>query len=178
MILHFDIKPHNILLDHDFNPKISDFGLAKLCSKEDGIISMTAARGTVGYIASEVFSGNFGSVSHKSDVYNFGMLVLKLLDPENNLLLHLEPMRYTFQNGFTNRLVPGKALDLKLDTNEDTQIAKKLVTVALWCIQWYLENHPSMKAVVQMLEGGLESLSIPRNPFASTSTQTDEPRNT
>ncbi|TQD84851.1 hypothetical protein C1H46_029571 [Malus baccata] len=106
---------------------------------------MTAARDIVGYIAPEVFSGNFGNVSHKSDVYNF---------------------------------VSGEALDLKLDTNEDSQIAKKLVTVALWCIQWYLENRPSMKAVVRMLEGGLESLSIPRNPFASTSTQTDEPRNT
>ncbi|KAL7214129.1 hypothetical protein ACSBR1_026529 [Camellia fascicularis] len=45
-ILHFDIKPHNILLDHKFNAKISNFGLAKLCSKEQSVVSMTAARGT------------------------------------------------------------------------------------------------------------------------------------
>ena len=50
-ILHFDIKPHNILLDNNFNPKIADFGLAKLCSKEKSAVSMTAARGTMGYIA-------------------------------------------------------------------------------------------------------------------------------
>jgi serine/threonine protein kinase len=55
-ILHFDIKPHNILLDDHFNPKISDFGLAKLCSKDQSAVSMTTARGTMGYIAPEVFS--------------------------------------------------------------------------------------------------------------------------
>ncbi|KAI8551182.1 hypothetical protein RHMOL_Rhmol06G0165200 [Rhododendron molle] len=74
-ILHFYIKPHNILLDKNFIPKILDFGLAKLCSKEQSIVSMTAARGTVGYIAPKVFSRNFGNVSHKSDVYSFGMLL-------------------------------------------------------------------------------------------------------
>ncbi|KAF7846689.1 hypothetical protein BT93_L3911, partial [Corymbia citriodora subsp. variegata] len=77
-ILHFDIKPHNILLDDHFIPKIADFGLAKLCSKEQSAVSMTAARGTMGYIAPEVFSRNFGSVSSKSDVYSFGMLLLEM----------------------------------------------------------------------------------------------------
>ncbi|KAI9074613.1 hypothetical protein K1719_043454 [Acacia pycnantha] len=59
-ILHFDIKPQNVLLDDDFTPKISNFGLAKLCSKDQSIVSITNARGTFGYIASEVFSHNFG----------------------------------------------------------------------------------------------------------------------
>ncbi|KAL7254273.1 hypothetical protein ACSBR1_008635 [Camellia fascicularis] len=84
-ILHFDIKPHNILLDHNFNPKISDFGLAKLCSKEQSVVSMTAARGTVGYIAPEVFSRNFGKVSCKSDVYSFGMLLLEMVGQLHNI---------------------------------------------------------------------------------------------
>ncbi|KAM1692054.1 hypothetical protein FF1_033682 [Malus domestica] len=178
MILHFDIKPHNILLDHDFNPKISDFGLAKLCSKEDSIISMTAARGTVGYIAPEVFNGNFGSVSHKSDVYSFGMLVLEIVGARKETSLASGNNEVYFPELVYNRLVQGEALDLKLDTDEDTQIAKKLVIVALWCIQWYPVNRPSMKAVVRMLEGGSENLSMPPNPFASTSAQTDQPRTT
>ncbi|MBA0724864.1 hypothetical protein Golax_021521 [Gossypium laxum] len=78
-ILHFDIKPHNILLDDDFCPKISDFGLAKLCPGKESVISMTGCRGTIGYIAPEVYSRNFGRVSHKSDVYSYGMMVLEMV---------------------------------------------------------------------------------------------------
>uniref|UniRef100_A0A0D3CQ17 non-specific serine/threonine protein kinase n=1 Tax=Brassica oleracea var. oleracea TaxID=109376 RepID=A0A0D3CQ17_BRAOL len=73
-IVHFDIKPQNILMDKDLCPKIADFGLAKLCKNKESIISMLDARGTAGYIAPEVFSKNFGVVSHKSDVYSYGMV--------------------------------------------------------------------------------------------------------
>lgn len=82
-IVHFDIKPQNILMDKDFCPKISDFGLAKLCKNNESIMSMLHARGTVGYIAPEVFSKNFGGVSHKSDVYSYGMVVLEMIGARN-----------------------------------------------------------------------------------------------
>uniref|UniRef100_A0A8I7B0B0 non-specific serine/threonine protein kinase n=1 Tax=Hordeum vulgare subsp. vulgare TaxID=112509 RepID=A0A8I7B0B0_HORVV len=83
-ILHFDIKPHNILLDYNFNPKISDFGLAKLCARDQSIVTLTAARGTMGYIAPELYSRNFGGVSYKSDVFSFGMLVLEMVSGRRN----------------------------------------------------------------------------------------------
>ena len=73
-ILHFDIKPHNILLDDNFIPKISDFGLAKLYPVDDSIVSLTAARGTLGYRAPELFYNNIGGVSYKANVYSFGMI--------------------------------------------------------------------------------------------------------
>lgn len=78
-IVHFDIKPQNILLDQDFCLKISDFGLAKLCRQKDSKISIVGARGTTGYIAPEVLSRNYGPVSSKSDVYSYGMVVLDMV---------------------------------------------------------------------------------------------------
>jgi len=84
-ILHFDINPHNVLLDDSFTPKISDFGLAKLCSKNRSMVSMTAARGTLGYMAPEVVSRNFGNVSLKSDIYSYGMLLLEMVGGRKNV---------------------------------------------------------------------------------------------
>ena len=78
-ILHFDIKPHNILLEENFCPKISDFGLAKICPREKSTISMVGARGTIGYIALEEFCRSFGGISHKLDVYSYGMMVLEMV---------------------------------------------------------------------------------------------------
>ncbi|TYH75213.1 hypothetical protein ES332_D04G004200v1 [Gossypium tomentosum] len=153
-ILHFDIKPHNILLDHNFNPKISDFGLAKLCSKEQSAISMTTARGTMGYIAPEVLSRNFGNVSYKSDVYSFGMLLLEMVGGRKNIDVTVENTSQEF--------------GIRIEDDAQTGIAKKLMIVGLWCIQWYPVHRPSMKVVVQMLEGELGALTMPPNPFAST----------
>ena len=71
-ILHFDIKPHNILLDDKFVPKISDFGLAKLCCTNKEVVTLTTARGTIGYVAPELINRCLGAVSYKADVYSFG----------------------------------------------------------------------------------------------------------
>ncbi|KAK6270211.1 hypothetical protein POUND7_007316 [Theobroma cacao] len=84
-ILHFDIKPHNILLDENFIPKVSDFGLAKLYSVDDSIVSLTAARGTLGYMAPELFYKNIGSISYKADVYSFGMMLMEIVGRRKNV---------------------------------------------------------------------------------------------
>ncbi|KAK3445631.1 hypothetical protein EUGRSUZ_A01470 [Eucalyptus grandis] len=168
-ILHFDIKPHNILLDNNFNPKIADFGLAKLCSKEQSAVSMTAARGTMGYIAPEVFSRNFGSVSSKSDVYSFGMLLLEMVGGRKNVDVNAKNMsQMYFPQWVYNHLNKGEELEIRIREDGDHNIAKKLAIVGLWCIHWYPADRPPVKAVVQMLEGD-ECPVMPKNPFVSSS---------
>ncbi|PRQ55484.1 putative glycerophosphodiester phosphodiesterase, protein kinase RLK-Pelle-LRK10L-2 family [Rosa chinensis] len=84
-ILHFDIKPHNILLDKNFSAKVSDFGLARLCPLDNSNVLLTAARGTMGYIAPELIYKNIGGVSYKADVYSFGMLLMEMAGRRKNL---------------------------------------------------------------------------------------------
>ncbi|KAL5568339.1 hypothetical protein UlMin_024914 [Ulmus minor] len=176
-ILHFDIKPHNVLLDHKFTPKITDFGLAKLCSKDQSIVSMTTARGTMGYIAPEVFSRNFGNVSYKSDVYSFGMLLLELIGGRKITdVTEDKTSQIYYPEWIYNLLEEGEDLRIHIEEEKDANIAKKLAIVGLWCIQWHPADRPSMKNVVQMLEG--ENLNMPPNPFASTGTTQTTASNT
>ncbi|XP_065865013.1 rust resistance kinase Lr10-like [Euphorbia lathyris] len=172
-ILHFDIKPQNILLDHDFNPKVSDFGLAKLCGKDQSIVSMTTAKGTIGYMAPEVFSRNFGNVSFKSDVYSFGMLILEMVGGRNIVDEKKEnDEQIYFPEWIYNLLEEGEDLRLEIGEEGDAKIAKKLAIVGLWCIQWNPTDRPCMKTVIQIMEGDGENLPIPPNPFASTTSAT------
>ncbi|MED6123369.1 hypothetical protein PIB30_048488 [Stylosanthes scabra] len=165
-ILHFDINPRNVLLDESFTPKISDFGLAKLCRKSRSTVSMTAARGTLGYMAPEVFSRNFGNVSYKSDIYSYGMLLLEMVGGRKNTNASEETFQVLYPN-WIHSLLEGDDTYIPIDDDGDFRIAKKLAIVGLWCIQWHPVHRPSMKSVVQMLEGGEEQLKVPPNPFES-----------
>ncbi|KAG6655975.1 hypothetical protein CIPAW_05G254100 [Carya illinoinensis] len=168
-ILHFDIKPHNVLLDDNFNPKISDFGLAKLCSKDQSVVSMTTGRGTMGYIAPEVFSRNFGNVSYKADVYSFGMLLLEIVGGKRNVDVTAESTsKVYFPEWIYNLLEQKEELRVFIEDDGYTKIVEKLAIVGLWCIQWHPMDRPSMKLVVQMLEGEEDKLIMPPNPFASS----------
>ncbi|XP_050277090.1 LEAF RUST 10 DISEASE-RESISTANCE LOCUS RECEPTOR-LIKE PROTEIN KINASE-like 2.5 isoform X1 [Quercus robur] len=169
-ILHFDIKPHNILLDENFCPKISDFGLAKICPREESVISMLGARGTTGYIAPEVFCRNIGGVSHKSDVYSYGMMVLEMVGGRKNIDVSVDRVsEIYFPHWIYKRIELDEELGLQgLISKEDEEIAKKMITVSLWCIQIDPLSRPSISKVVDMLEGSLDSLQISPMPFLSS----------
>ncbi|WJX10111.1 hypothetical protein P8452_00873 [Trifolium repens] len=171
-ILHFDINPHNVLLDDTFTPKISDFGLAKLCSKNLSVVSMTVARGTLGYMAPEVLSRNFGNVSLKSDIYSYGMLLLEMVGGRKNVDSSSAENTHVLYPEWIHNLLEGD-IHIHIEDEDEVKIAKKLAIVGLWCIQWQPMNRPSIKTVIQMLEtGDYNQLTLPPNPFHSTTSIT------
>ncbi|CAO2204916.1 unnamed protein product [Urochloa humidicola] len=164
-IVHFDIKPHNILLDTNFIPKVADFGLARLCPKDNSFMPMSAARGTIGYIAPEMISRSFGVISAKSDVYSFGMLLLEMIGGRRNADPHAESSCQIYYPSWVyNQLI-------QLDVGEISsavdmhELEKKLCIVGLWCIQMRPLDRPTMSGVIEMLEGVADALQMPPRPF-------------
>ncbi|XP_040260071.1 LEAF RUST 10 DISEASE-RESISTANCEUS RECEPTOR-LIKE PROTEIN KINASE-like 2.8 isoform X4 [Aegilops tauschii subsp. strangulata] len=160
-IVHFDIKPHNILLDQNFCPKISDFGLAKLCLNKESVISIGGARGTIGYIAPEVYSKQFGAVSSKSDVYSYGMMVLEMVGArDKNISPNTESSSQYFPQWIYEHLDEYCISASEID-GEITEVVRKMIVVGLWCIQLSSTDRPTMTRVVEMLEGSTTGLELP-----------------
>ncbi|EXB36793.1 putative leucine-rich repeat receptor-like serine/threonine-protein kinase [Morus notabilis] len=152
-IVHRDIKATNILLDGNLNPKISDFGLAKLNEEENTHIS-TRVAGTIGYMAPEY--ALWGYLTDKADVYSFGVLALEIVAGKNN-------MRYRPNENFVCLLdwaiflqQKGNLMDLvdpKSGSEFNKEEANRMIKVALLCTNPSQALRPGMSEVVSMLEG-------------------------
>ncbi|VVB09140.1 unnamed protein product [Arabis nemorensis] len=164
-IVHFDIKPQNILLGKDLCPKISDFGLARLCGSKESILWISETRGTIGYIAPEVFSRMYGRVSHKSDVYSYGMMVLEMVGARKRNHVSNNSSSMYFPDWIYKDLEKKDCKRLLGDQiteeDEDEEFTKKMVLVGLSCIQAGPSDRPLMNRVVEMMEGSLSSLEAP-----------------
>ncbi|KAK8368453.1 hypothetical protein V6Z12_A01G041700 [Gossypium hirsutum] len=135
-ILHFDIKPHNILLDENFIPKVFDFGLAKLYSVDDSIVSLTAARGTIGYIAPELVYKNLGGISYKADVYSLGLLLMEMAGRRKNVNAFADhTSQIYFPSWIYDRLDQGEDLELGDVSDDEKSMVKKMIITAFWCIR-------------------------------------------
>lgn len=167
-ILHFDIKPHNILLDHRFRPKVSDFGLAKLYSVDENTVTLTAARGTIGYIAPELVYKSIGGIFYKADCYSFGMLLMEMVGRRKNLNPQVEQQsQIYFPSWIYDRLETGQYVeDLDDVTNEEKGLIRKMAIVSFWCIQTRPADRPTMSKVLEMLESEDEKHELPPKPFA------------
>ncbi|MED6174293.1 hypothetical protein PIB30_067830 [Stylosanthes scabra] len=144
-----------------------DFGLANVCTRKERTVSISGTRGIAGYIAPEVFSRNFGVISHKSDVYSYGMMVLEMVGRRRNIKTEVDASsEIYFPYWIYNRLVSNQELGLQSISNVfDNEKVRKLTMVSLWCIQTNPSNRPSISKAVEMLEGRVELLQLPPKPF-------------
>ncbi|KAL2550679.1 PR5-like receptor kinase [Forsythia ovata] len=140
---HIDITLHNILLDENFNPKISDLGLTKLYPLDD-----------------------IGGVSYKADLYNFGMMLMEMARRRGNMNPFAENLSQVyFPSWVYDQINEGKELEMGDATEEERKMMKKMMIVALWCIQMRPEDRPSTSKVVEMLEADIGIQRMPPKSF-------------
>uniref|UniRef100_A0A7N0REY2 non-specific serine/threonine protein kinase n=1 Tax=Kalanchoe fedtschenkoi TaxID=63787 RepID=A0A7N0REY2_KALFE len=155
-IVHRDIKGTNVLLDRNLNPKISDFGLAKLHEEEKTHIS-TRVAGTIGYMAPEY--ALWGYLSYKADVYSFGIVALEIVSGKHNMDYQPEYdctclLDWACQLKRTGK--PTLLVDEKLGSNFNKEEVGRMIRVALLCTNASPSLRPNMSEVVSMLEGAAE----------------------
>ncbi|KZV14524.1 putative receptor-like protein kinase [Dorcoceras hygrometricum] len=167
-ILHLDVKPENILLDAQHRAFLSDFGLSKLKGREESRVVTSTIRGTQGYLAPEWLLEN--GVSEKCDVYSFGVVLLEIIGGRRCArVLHEEAEKNSNSNPrrkfqYFPKIVVEKLRDGKIMEIVDERLTKNgasvgevevknMVFIALWCIQEKPKIRPSMRQVVEMLEG-------------------------
>ena len=123
---------------------------------------MSKARGTIGYIAPEVWNRQFGGVSQKSDICSYGMMILEMVGVRKKIYADGNQTSEYFPDWIYNKLE--KDNDLRIDgvvATEEDEIARGMTIVGLWCIQTFPNDRPTISKVIEMLDGNIESLQIP-----------------
>ncbi|CAN1267018.1 G-type lectin S-receptor-like serine/threonine-protein kinase At1g11330 [Linum perenne] len=163
-ILHKDIKASNILLDERMNPKISDFGLARLFSEEDTHVNTFRIAGTPGYMAPEYTMRGYLSV--KTDVFSYGILLLEIVGGRKNLDPRLGQDHADLLNHAWKLYQAGKTLEL-LDPSIDKYNSEEVgmcIQIGLLCCQQTVLDRPIMNSVLLMLSSDSFTLPEPGKP--------------
>ncbi|XP_020230924.1 G-type lectin S-receptor-like serine/threonine-protein kinase LECRK3 isoform X2 [Cajanus cajan] len=164
-INHCDIKPQNILLDDQYNARISDFGLAKLLLINQSHTE-TGIRGTKGYVAPDWFRS--APITTKVDTYSFGVVLLEIICCRKNVEKEPDNEEKGILTDWAYDCYIARRLHILLENDDeainDIKSFEKLVMIAIWCIQEDPSRRPTMKKVLQMLEG-IAEVSIPPSPY-------------
>ncbi|KAK9124285.1 hypothetical protein Sjap_013887 [Stephania japonica] len=165
-IVHRDIKPGNILIDSNFSPKVSDFGLAKLIPDSATHLS-TRVAGTLGYLAPEYAIS--GHLTRKSDVYSFGVLLLEILSGRCVVDFQLDIGEHYLVEKAWEMYKDGKLLNLidpAMKVCYPEKEAMQFLLLGLLCVQERPSLRPKMSKAVKMMlnidEHNLEEIEITR----------------
>ncbi|XP_027174807.1 rust resistance kinase Lr10-like [Coffea eugenioides] len=164
--LVYDYMP-NGSLDKLIFSNFLDFGLAKLYPMQKSIATLTTARGTLGYMTPELFYKKIGRVSHKTDVYSYEMLIMEMAGRRRNVDAHAEhSSQIYFPSWIYDKFNQVEEMEIgDHATEEEKTITRKLILIALWCIQMTPEDRSSMREVLEMLEGDASDLKLPPKPL-------------
>ncbi|CAL0320298.1 unnamed protein product [Lupinus luteus] len=153
-VIHRDFKSSNILLEDDFTPKVSDFGLARIASDEENRHVSTRVMGTFGYVAPEY--AMTGHLLVKSDVYSYGVVVLELLTGRKPVDMSQPPGQENLVSWARPLLTSKEGLeaivDPSLGTNVPFESVAKVAAIASMCVQPEVSDRPFMGEVVQALK--------------------------